>query len=425
MKQEDILVIGGGLAGLTASIYLAQAGRSVTLLEKAKNMGGRAQTQQKGGFSFNLGPHALYQGGLASEILNELNIHVQGKEPSIDGLALYQGDLFPLLTTPKGFFTSKLLTAKEKFTYARQIVSAMRVEPESQHHLTVQAWIQNLTSDIKLQQLWQSISRLATYSNALDQLSAMVFLRQFQSSLRASVLYIDGGWQTLVEQLRQKAILAGVNIQINASVHAIHQAHHHPIVELKNGDTWQTTAVLLTTPPQTLKTLLPNIPLPNISSVQAACLDVALNQLPQPHHRFALGIDQPLYYSLHSATADLAPKGGALIHVAKYLSTQAMEDDKTELVALLNQLQPNWQAHCVHERYLPQMTVIQHGWNAGEERPSVNPSQYPNIYLAGDWVGDEGWLAEASFASARQSAQHLLQHSPATITERPLALNMV
>ena len=49
------------------------------------------------------------------------------------------------------------------------------------------------------------------------------------------------------------------------------------------------------------------------------CLDVALSSLPDKDVLFALGVDRPLYFSVHSAHAKLAPEGGALIHVSKYL----------------------------------------------------------------------------------------------------------
>jgi hypothetical protein len=52
------------------------------------------------------------------------------------------------------------------------------------------------------------------------------------------------------------------------------------------------------------------------------CLDVVLSSLPDKDTLFAVGVDRPLYYSVHSAYAKLAPpEGGALIHVAKYLGT--------------------------------------------------------------------------------------------------------
>ena len=49
---------------------------------------------------------------------------------------------------------------------------------------------------------------------------------------------------------------------------------------------------------------------------------------------FSLGIDRPLYLSVHSATARLAPEGGALIQVAKYLPpnhSESLAEDRREL----------------------------------------------------------------------------------------------
>ncbi|MFF3022159.1 FAD-dependent oxidoreductase [Gottfriedia sp. NPDC057948] len=40
-QKWDVTVLGGGIAGLTASNYLAQAGKKVLLLDKASKLGGR------------------------------------------------------------------------------------------------------------------------------------------------------------------------------------------------------------------------------------------------------------------------------------------------------------------------------------------------------------------------------------------------
>ena len=37
MKKFDVAIVGGGLAGLTASIYLAKAGKKVIVLENPVN----------------------------------------------------------------------------------------------------------------------------------------------------------------------------------------------------------------------------------------------------------------------------------------------------------------------------------------------------------------------------------------------------
>src|SRR5918998_4899837 len=76
MKTEhartDAAIVGGGMAGLTVACYLARAGLDVTVFEKAPELGGRAATQNIHGFRFNRGGHALYTGGAASRVLEEL-----------------------------------------------------------------------------------------------------------------------------------------------------------------------------------------------------------------------------------------------------------------------------------------------------------------------------------------------------------------
>ena len=52
------MVIGAGLAGLTAAATAARAGRPVVVVE-AHAAGGRARTDERSGYRFNQGPHAL------------------------------------------------------------------------------------------------------------------------------------------------------------------------------------------------------------------------------------------------------------------------------------------------------------------------------------------------------------------------------
>ena len=41
-------------------------------------------------------------------------------------------------------------------------------------------------------------------------------------------------------------------------------------------------------------------------------------------------------------------------------------------------------------------------------RPAVSAAGHPNVFLAGDWVGPEGLLADASAASAAVIARQVL-----------------
>src|SRR5262245_20907815 len=103
----EIVVAGGGIAGLTAATYLARGGARVRLFERAQALGGRGASQEKSGFVFNIGPHALYRGGPAEEVLRELGVAVAGRSPKASGSLGYANGALGSL--PVGFLT--LLTS--------------------------------------------------------------------------------------------------------------------------------------------------------------------------------------------------------------------------------------------------------------------------------------------------------------------------
>jgi len=56
MNQKKVIIIGSGVAGLSAASYLAKAGMKVTVLEKNSTPGGRARKFETDGFMFDMGP---------------------------------------------------------------------------------------------------------------------------------------------------------------------------------------------------------------------------------------------------------------------------------------------------------------------------------------------------------------------------------
>ncbi len=50
-NETDILIVGGGISGLATAWWLAQAGRTVTVLESAPKLGGKIQTDRRDGYT--------------------------------------------------------------------------------------------------------------------------------------------------------------------------------------------------------------------------------------------------------------------------------------------------------------------------------------------------------------------------------------
>jgi phytoene dehydrogenase-like protein len=73
----DTIVVGGGMAGLTATAYLARAGQKVLLLEKNKELGGLVNSFTKDGFLFDAGVRALESAGIILPMLKDLNIELE------------------------------------------------------------------------------------------------------------------------------------------------------------------------------------------------------------------------------------------------------------------------------------------------------------------------------------------------------------
>lgn len=57
--MSNVLVIGGGLGGLSAAIHLRLAGYEVTVFEANERLGGRANLIEHNGFRFDTGPSLL------------------------------------------------------------------------------------------------------------------------------------------------------------------------------------------------------------------------------------------------------------------------------------------------------------------------------------------------------------------------------
>jgi phytoene dehydrogenase-like protein len=443
----DVVVIGGGLAGLTTAALLSRAGKSVTLFEQSSTeIGGRARTAIFDGFYFNQGPHALYLSDIGAQVLQDLGITYTGGNIQYTGggaatttaFAIKQGNAYPLPSTAKGVLTSKLLGLTSKLEFGR-IFSSIggskkeknKIDSAEIEKMTVREWLEKNIRHSDVRDIVRAFLRLNTYANDPDIQSAGSALHQLSSAVSGGgIMYLDRGWQTLVDGLVKAATNANAKITTGKKIVKIEKSRNSGwIVIISDRTQISAKNVIIATSPKDAYNLCDDKDYgqsPEVLSkaakelrpVRMACLDVALSSLPNKDMLFALGIDIPVYFSVHSAYAKLTPekRGAALIHVAKYLGTSVESrpmEDQQELESLLDMLQPGWREVLVKKRPLPNMIVTNGlvtaamGGLSGRPKPRV----LEGLYIAGDWVGPEGLLSNASFASARQAAQLITSKS--------------
>src|SRR5215203_455896 len=139
--QTDVVVVGGGMAGLTAASYLARAGVRVTLFEKAPILGGRAASRDLEGFRFNRGIHALYTGGATSQVLRELGITYGHGSPK-ETFMVRDGVLYPFPATPSQFLRRGWLDAGDKLGLARLFARISMLRPHTVAQISVEEWLE-------------------------------------------------------------------------------------------------------------------------------------------------------------------------------------------------------------------------------------------------------------------------------------------
>lgn len=420
MRETDVVVIGGGMAGLIAALEVVRAGRSCVLVEKSDKVGGRAISVKKGGAIFNLGGHTVYQGGEAYSILKELGVRMTGGSPSYKVAGIWDGQVVPLGDPAKLMFSSFLSWAG-KLELGRLFMRLKSLDTSRLPVMSVREWAEQEVRDPLVRHIFYALTRTATYTFDPDSQVAGPALKQVGRSLKSGVRYVDGGWQSIVDQLREKAVQAGVQLLESTGVSRIEQEQGAVRrIELADGRVLQTASVISTaTPADTYRmtegaehTLLQRWK-EEARPVMAACLDLCLKRLPVTGRNVAIGLDCPIFFSNHSAAARLSEDGTVVVHLIKYNGSgeQDARADLSRLEAAMTLLHPGWEREVVARQFLPNLTVVQDYPHMGGTQADVGPSVpgIAGLYVAGDWASHGELLVDAAAASARRAARQAVQ----------------
>ena len=243
--EYDVVVIGSGLAGLTAANTLAKTGRSVLLLEQHYQLGGMATWfKRRGGHIFDISLHGFPVGMIKSckrywtpEIADSI---VQLKQIRFDN------PMFSLTTTFN----------REDFT--RLLVERFNVPPEQVTAFFDAARGMNFYDDqsTSVGELFQKffpgredVIRLLmepiTYANGSTlEDPAISYGIVFSNFMSKGVFTFEGGTDRLIGLMRDELLKNGVDLRIRCDVEKIHVRHGRVEAVTVNGRTIKTRSVV-------------------------------------------------------------------------------------------------------------------------------------------------------------------------------------
>jgi 15-cis-phytoene desaturase len=289
--QTDVLIIGGGIAGLACAVALTGSGLRVTVLEKTATLGGRAQSwvDPESKDVVDIGPHILlteYQNMLALlDVLGTSDRIVWHTEKLITLLENRRATVmkgYPL-TPPLHLVPSLLkvgtLSTRDKLSNARAAWLAMKIDERDVPALDELSAI-DLLKRLRVSQrfidwFWKTAS-MALMNVPLEECSAGALLRfygQFLGHNGYSIGFPDCGLGEMFVPPALRVIRAnGGAVEMNSAVRALAQQGRHCTGALLADGTQVTAKFCVSTlPPAALREVLPSEwrELPELRNVSA------------------------------------------------------------------------------------------------------------------------------------------------------------
>jgi phytoene dehydrogenase-like protein len=420
-KTYDVAVVGGGLSGLTASIYLARAGLSVLLAEKMNQLGGRAMTVKKKGASLNMGVHAFYLGGEGEAVMKELGVELKGNKPPASAIAVWNNKMYPMPAGPLKLLTSRLFSVSGKLELARFMMKLGRIDTDNVGQVSLREWAEQEIREPMIRNVVYSICRSNSFVPHPELQPAGSAIRQLQRTFSGQAFYLDNGWAALVNDLEAKALSSGVTILTSRPIAEIAHSGTSLQLRFKDDEKLEAASVIVTGSPEEACKIVKDADQTQLARwrsqarpIQAACLDLVLRRLPKPNPSFIAGfwLDQPIFYNNPTSVSKMSEDGSVVIHLIKHLGGNPShpKEDERQLEQAMDILQPGWRSEELGRQYLPHMTVV-HDFGSVDNSGSYPGPSVPEIkglYVAGDWAGHGEMLVDAALASARRAAQSII-----------------
>lgn len=285
-KQKTALIIGGGVAGLNAALYLDELGYHVTLLEAKPVLGGRtyAFEHKKTSQMIDNGQHLLI--GAYHETIrflekvgakHKIAYHIPTKVPlQFDNgqkVIFHLNTLPPPLNLLRALFKLNGFSIGEKlgfFKLGLEVQKILKEKKQPPHHLTVYEWLKSLgQSDKVIRNFWEVLT-LATLNEttqvACASLLYTVLAKSFFGEKRDGFLVFPKTnlTQLFVEPASEYLNLRGHHLRSKTKVKEIKILNHQVQgVQTADGEILKADLYVSAIPFQRLRLILPKAFLEN------------------------------------------------------------------------------------------------------------------------------------------------------------------
>ncbi len=278
MRAFDVIVAGGGIAGLVAAAFASKDGAGVLLLEASPAFGGRARTRRVSGYHFNQGAHALYRGGFLDKVLLDLGVAVTGNVPDLAaGYFVNDNKLHRAPFSAAGLAATNLLTDAEKSEMASLFRRLRDRSTEMPPRTSSEDALAALSQSPMVRAVLAAMMRLTSLVHAPKAADGLALLDQLHGGLTRNALYLDGGWGAMIESLRSACVALGAGLRSSSRVVSV---EHGPPwrATLADGTALTARAVILAVNPAQATKLYPALNNGTLDAVPAkvACLDIGL-----------------------------------------------------------------------------------------------------------------------------------------------------
>ncbi|MBS1869045.1 MAG: NAD(P)-binding protein [Actinobacteria bacterium] len=374
--MDEITVVGGGIAGLVASIACAEGGAPVRLLEAHERLGGRGRATEPP-FVASFGPHVLYANGTLWRFLRERELLPPVARPPLTGVCFRAGGR-RRRTPPLAF--------------SRALLRLWRVR-EAPDDVSFRDWVAGRCGDEAAAWLSAACGVFAFHHDPGELAASFVWerFRQAFLDLPPRARYVRGGWSVLIAALEWGARERGVRIETGVRVSEL-PAEGATIVATELRDA---------------RALLGDEALAWPSG-RTVALDLGLTGRRAPF--VVWDLDEAGWVETYSKPdRSLAPQGHALVQAQMPLRPgEGADDGERRLEALLDTGfgSGGWRERVVFRRRQVldgrsgALDPVGASWR---DRPAVDCGD--GVFLCGDSVAAPGLLSDPAVTSALEAAR--------------------